>query len=84
MQAKASAKNVAKRLMNKGKEKVSQYYDQIKKGIKHKTFVRLSDEEVAGLSKVPHHYTYHSAVFSANSASSKVRLVNNTSTCIPN
>ena len=50
MQAKASAKNVAKRLMNKGKEKVSQYYDQIKKGIKHKTFVRLSDEEVAGLS----------------------------------
>ena len=78
-QAKAAAKSVAKRLMAKGPEKVRQYNDQIKKGIKDKTFVWLSDEEVAGLSKVPHHYTFHSAVFSA----SKVRLVNNTSTCIP-
>ena len=35
------------------------------------------------LSKVPHHYTYHSTVFSANLAFTKVRLVNNTGTCIP-
>ena len=79
-QAKAAAKYVAKRLMNKGPEKVRKYHDQIKKGIKDKSFVRLSDEEVAGLSKVPHHYNFRLAVFSANSSSSKVRLVNNTST----
>ena len=69
--------------MKKGKSAVDQYNDQVKKGIKDKTFVRLTDEKIVGLSIVPHHFAFHSAVFSANSASTKVRLVNNTLTCIP-
>ena len=63
---------MAKRLIKKGKSSVIQYNNQVKKGIKDKTFVKLTEEEVAGLSNVPHHFTYHLAVFSANSASTKV------------
>ena len=61
--------------MRKGKNAVNQYNYQVKKGIKDKKNFMLTEEEVAGLSNVPHHFTYHSAVFSAHSGATKVCLV---------
>ena len=53
------------------------------KGIKDGTFVTLTPEEIEKLKTNPHHFTFHSTVFSQNSATMKVILVNNTWTCIP-
>ena len=82
-EAKCSATAVARKLSNKGVEAVKTYNDQIKKGVNEGAFELMSEEEIANLGNVEHHFTMHSAVFASNSASTKCRLVNNTSTVIP-
>ena len=68
--------------MRKGKAAVVQYQEQIEKGISDGTFIKLNDEEIESLKSTPHHYTLHFAVVSQNSATTKVRLVTNTSMCV--
>ena len=83
-QARASVTHLATKRMRKGKYAVRQYQEQIEKGISDGTFVKLSDEEVECFKTKPHHFTFHSAVFSQNSATTKVPHVNKKiSTCVP-
>ena len=61
----------------------NQYQEQIDRWKKDATFVKPNSSEIDKLKVTPHHFMFHSVVCSLNSGTTKIRLVDNTSRCVP-
>ena len=77
-EALSGSKAMLTRLKRLGEDKVIEFNKQVEKSIKDDCFEELTEEEIGNLENIPHFYTMGNIVWNSNSASTSVRMINDT------